>query len=155
MIVKQLFFNAISGLFGGGAGGAGGLGGLIAGGVNGIFHKGVVVGGNSMKSSRALSPSVFANAARYHSGGIAGLAPDEMGAILKKNEEVLTEDDPRHRYNGGAAAAGGDSGSKPFTIVNAFDAPGFLEAALGAAAGGDALVNYIKANSDNIKAALG
>ncbi|MFU1607322.1 hypothetical protein ACM25O_13135 [Sulfitobacter pontiacus] len=155
MIVKQLIFNAISGMFGGGAGGGGGLGGLIAGGVNKIFHKGGVATGNSPTSARAVHPAVFANAVRYHSGGIAGLAPDEMGAILKKNEEILTEEDPRHRFNGGADAAGGGQEPRPFKIVNAFDAPGFLEAAMQSDAGGEVLLNYLKANSNSVKAALG
>jgi hypothetical protein len=37
----------------------------------------------------------FANAQRYHVGGIAGLKPGEVPAILKQGEEVLTADDPR------------------------------------------------------------
>jgi uncharacterized protein (UPF0335 family) len=36
---------------------------------------------------------------RYHTGGLAGLKPDEVPAVLLKNEEVLTRDDPRHRDN--------------------------------------------------------
>ncbi|HRP76274.1 MAG TPA: hypothetical protein PLN31_19470, partial [Azoarcus taiwanensis] len=48
----------------------------------------------------------FAGAPRYHTGGIAGLRPGEVPAILKKREEVLTEDDPRHRFNGGREGAG-------------------------------------------------
>lgn len=154
MIIKQLIFNAISGMFGGGAGGGGGLGGVIAGGMNKIFHSGGVATDNSPSSGRSISPAVFANAVRYHSGGIAGLAPDEMGAILKKNEEVLTEEDPRHRFNGGASGGSGQE-ARPFKIVNAFDAPGFLEAAMSSDSGGEVLLNYLKANSDTVKAALG
>lgn len=53
---------------------------------------------------RAVPAMVFAAAARYHTGGIAGLAPGEVPAILRRGEEVLTENDPRHVANGGAAS---------------------------------------------------
>lgn len=36
---------------------------------------------------------------QYHTGGIAGLRPNEVGAILKHGEEVLPENSPRHRNN--------------------------------------------------------
>ena len=39
-------------------------------------------------SPRTVSPALFAGAPRYHSGGIAGLAPNEVPAILKKGEIV-------------------------------------------------------------------
>lgn len=38
---------------------------------------------------------------RYHSGGLAGLRPDEYSTILQKGEEVLSKDDPRNRLNNG------------------------------------------------------
>jgi 3-deoxy-D-arabino-heptulosonate 7-phosphate (DAHP) synthase class II len=46
-----------------------------------------------------LAPWAFNLAPRYHSGGIAGLMPDEVPAVLRAGEEVLREDDPRHRNN--------------------------------------------------------
>jgi len=42
---------------------------------------------------------MFTHAARLHAGGIAGLAPDEVPAILQRGEEVITRRDPRHRRN--------------------------------------------------------
>jgi hypothetical protein len=42
---------------------------------------------------------------RYHTGGIAGLKADEVPAVLKRGEEVLTQADPRHRDNQGGAGA--------------------------------------------------
>lgn len=90
-----------SGAGGGSSGWVSALGSFIT----NLFHGGGVVGGiGSM--TRAVSPMVFATAARYHSGGMAGLAPDEVPAVLRKGEEVLTADDPRHRNNGGGAAIG-------------------------------------------------
>jgi tape measure domain-containing protein len=152
MIIRQSIFNAISGMMGGGARGSGGLGGLIAGGVNGIFHNGGVATGNNLRSARTFDPAIFANARRYHTGGIAGLAPDEMGAILKKNEEILTEQDPRHRFNGGLSSGGGDEGP---TIINAFDAEEMLERALATPRGKKVMLNHVRATRTETKAALG
>jgi hypothetical protein len=47
------------------------------------------------------------SALTYHTGGIAGLAPDEVSATLKKGEEIMTEEDPRHRSNLGGASSSG------------------------------------------------
>lgn len=68
-------------------------------------HTGGLVGtGGEIRSG--LSPLLFGAAPRYHRGGIAGLAPGEVPAILEAGEEVLTRDDPRHRLNGGGAGGG-------------------------------------------------
>jgi hypothetical protein len=72
------------------------------------FHEGGIAGNSGGHSrTKNVNPLIFANAPRYHGGGIAGLAPNEVAAVLKKNEEVLTEDDPRHRFNGGGKAPSG------------------------------------------------
>jgi len=153
MIIRQAIFNALSSAFGGGASGQGGVGGLVAGGINSIFaHNGGVVGTSTLPSGRSVNPAIFANATRYHSGGVVGFAPDEFGAILKKNEEVLTESDPRHRFNGGGMGGGKDSGT---TIVNTFDPADVLAAALSAPSGQKILVNTIRGNKTQIKAAIG
>jgi len=103
MILKQVIFNAVSG-GGSGAGGAGGGIASIVGSLFGAHHGGGIAGAPSMH--RAVSPAVFAGARRYHEGGIAGLAPNEVPAILKRGEEVLTEADRRHRRNGGGESGG-------------------------------------------------
>jgi hypothetical protein len=83
----------------------------------GVFHEGGVVG-EAGGRSRQVSPLMFANAPRYHSGGIAGLQPDEMPAILRKGEEVIKESDPRHRFNGGGATAeGGEKGIRQVLAI--------------------------------------
>jgi hypothetical protein len=51
--------------------------------------------------SRSVGIGAFNNATRYHTGGIAGMRPDEVPAILQRGEEVVTRKDPRHRDNGG------------------------------------------------------
>lgn len=61
-------------------------------------HSGGVIGVTPL-IERQVDPALFDRAPRYHRGGIVGLAPDERPAILKEGEEILTESDPRHRYN--------------------------------------------------------
>lgn len=59
------------------------------------FHQGGVVGS---KTTRAfVDPAVFTNAMKYHTGGIAGLKPNEVPAILEEGEEVLTKEQRRAR----------------------------------------------------------
>jgi phage-related minor tail protein len=149
MILKQMIFNAISGMFGGA-----GLGGQVAGAVNGIFfHDGGKVGSPGHGKVRPVPVSAFASAVRYHSGGIAGLKPNEVTAVLEEGEEVLTATDPRHRDNIGKGvrpSGGGGMG----TIINAFDAPSFLESALESSDGGEVFVNYVRANRDTIVSIL-
>lgn len=60
------------------------------------FHTGGVVG-DAPPSRVAVSPSVFLEAPRYHAGGIAGLKPDEVPAILQRGERVI----PRGQSLGG------------------------------------------------------
>jgi lambda family phage tail tape measure protein len=52
-----------------------------------LFHEGGTVG--SPAPARQVPAFVFAGAPRYHSGGIAGLRPDEVPAILQRGETVL------------------------------------------------------------------
>lgn len=54
-----------------------------------IFHSGGTVGLNS--TSKKVFSGLFNSAMRYHTGGIAGLKPDEVPAILQKGERVSTE----------------------------------------------------------------
>jgi hypothetical protein len=74
----------------------------------GMFHGGGIVGTPAM--GRSVSPMAFIGATRYHSGGLAGLRPNEVPTILERNEEVLTRSDPRHRLNGGLTRGGGADG---------------------------------------------
>ncbi len=118
------------------------------------FHEGGVVGNNGAGSRKGnVSPMVFANAPTYHSGGIAGLAPDEMGAILKKNEEVLTENDPRHRFNGGMNPAGGQSNGGGIRQVLAIG-DDEIAGAMAGAAGESTVITHIKRNKATIKQML-
>ena len=94
----------------------------------------------------------FDNAVRYHSGGIVGLAPDEVPAILRRGEEVLTAADSRHRDNGDGR---GEATAPIVKVVNAFDAPDMLEKALGSPAGEKVLLNWVNGNQRALRGALG
>lgn len=101
IIVKQLILNSISAAFGGPVGGS--LSSLFA-------HNGAVVGaGNNV--SRNVPVEAFAGAQVLHGGGIAG--GNNVPAILKRGEEVLTERDPRHVRNGG-----GSNGDVSVQVIN-------------------------------------
>jgi tape measure domain-containing protein len=63
----------------------------------GQVHGGGIAGAGG--SWRRLNPMLLGAAPRYHAGGIAGLAPNEVPAVLERGEEVLTRTDPRHRNN--------------------------------------------------------
>ena len=102
----RAFSSLFAGLFGGSqaaliagqTGFDGGVGGVLSGAEFAAFHAGGIVG-KPPPLYRRVSPAVFAGARRYHNGGLAG---DEVPAILKRREEVLPADHPRHRDNMGS-----------------------------------------------------
>lgn len=117
-IIKQLILNALVKAFGassGIGGAAASAGGTIA--AAGAHRGGVM--GQSRTFTRSVAAAAFTNATRYHTGGLAGFAPNEVPAILQQNEEVLTRDDPRHVLNGGKNAAQAEGGgSNRFVLVD-------------------------------------
>ena len=46
-----------------------------------------------------MATGAFAGAGRFHAGGMLGLQPDEVPFLGLRGEEVLTRNDPRHRWN--------------------------------------------------------
>lgn len=149
MIIQQAILNALGGT---GSGGSSSTGSGIASFISSIFHEGGIAGGPA--PARAVSPSVFANAMRYHVGGIAGMAPGlrpgEIPAILQRNEEVLTTDDPRHIFNGGGAKAAMPN----IKVVNTFDAAAFMSEALNTTVGQKAFLNFVSTNRRAFQAAM-
>ena len=141
MIIQQLIFNAISA--GGGGGGQGGAGGMFAR-FFGSKHTGGLVGHGG--GFRAVNPAVFANAQRYHSGGLVG---NEVPIIAKRNEEVLTEDDPRHRFNGGMGG-----GNVTLKNVNVLDPGDVMAAGLETEAGERSFFNFVTRNAAAIRGAI-
>lgn len=79
-------FQALLGGFGSMGGGGGLLGGMI---IPGILHRGGVAGSDGYGHGRAFAASTWDNAVRYHTGGIAGLRPNEVPAILERGEIIL------------------------------------------------------------------
>jgi len=65
-----------------------------------VLHEGGAVGAGV--PSRSISPAVFLGAPRYHSGGIAGLMPDEVPAILQRGEVVIPKGGFRGEGGGGS-----------------------------------------------------
>lgn len=153
MIQQQIIFNlvssALSGAFGGSTSTAGGSGGGNA--LAGLrAHDGGIIGGTGPQKISVL-PQWFQNAARYHTGGIAGLRPNEIPAILEEGEEVLTRGDPRHIMNGGGAG-----GRAPdIKVINAIDAGDFVSKGLNTKTGERAILNFIRANPGAVKSAMG
>lgn len=100
----------LSSIFGGGAGAGGNYGASLAGGSGAVTNAstGLVVGGlhsggiagRDASFYRNIHPAYFENAPRYHSGGMAGLAPDEVPAILQRGERVI----PRGQADGGGGS---------------------------------------------------
>lgn len=144
-IAKQLLLNALTG--GGGSGG--GVGGFIASIGNtiaGVNHEGGVAGGSGTR--RTVSAAAFMNAVRYHTGGIGGLKPNEVPSILKKGEEVLTEDDPRHINNGGGGS------NVNIKQVNVIDPAEIQAQALQDEEGQRVLFNFFSRNAQKINQSL-
>lgn len=142
MILQQIIFNAVRGIMGGVAGG---LNGAAA--TAGVAHIGGIAGYTA--TTRKVDPTWFLGAVRYHSGGVAGLKPNEVPTILEKGEEVLTRNDPRHRYNQGSE--GQPQGVK---IINAIDSSSVVAEGLNAPQGQKAFINFIRANKAQVKSVL-
>lgn len=90
--------------------------GFIGSALGGIFHDGGIVG-ETAAPTRALSPLAWANAPRYHTGGIAGLAPGEVPAILQRGEGVFTREQMAALGNGGMGGEGNVTVNNP--VINA------------------------------------
>lgn len=118
------------------------------------LHTGGVVG-QEKTFGRRVPAAAFANAPRYHGGGVAGFAPDEVPAILKRNEEVLTQSDPRHRFNlgGDAPAAGAEAGAGQRNIL-VLD-PAELANAMAGPAGEKVTIQHIRRNKTTLAQVLG
>ena len=83
-----------------------------------LFHEGGTVGAATM--SRVVNPSVFSNARRYHTGGVAGmpaLGVNEVPAILKQGEKVLTASQYSAMNSGGASTTFSPSISVSYTAA--------------------------------------
>lgn len=112
---------------------------------SGSNHTGGMAGGGPR---RTLDASAYLGAPRYHVGGIAGLAPGEIPAVLMQGEEVLTPDDPRHVANGG-----GQMGAS-VKIINGVD-ESVIHDNMQSSNGEKVIMNIIGRNASTIKRLLG
>ena len=158
MILKQIALNALV-AFGNAIGGpAGGAIAQAAGNLGGrAGHTGGIVGSSAIGAGNPVgTPAWQRSMFTYHSGGRAGFAPDEVSATLKINEEILTQQDPRHRDNlgGERAAAGPGPRQSMFKQVLAIGDQEIANAMSGAA-GEKVTLTMIKRNAQAVRQMLG
>lgn len=146
MAAEAVAANILKALFGD-MGKTGQVGGLVGSFITSFgFHEGGLVGEPGGASfTRAVPASLFANARRYHTGGIAG---DEVPAILKKGELVLTKEQQR-----GMVAAPAPAQPQNIRIINAFD-QSVIGDYLGSAAGERIIMNAVQRNASAMRQAL-
>lgn len=111
-------------------------------------HGGGVVGRGG-NHTRRVDASWFAGAKYYHTGGLPGLQPDEVPAIVQKGEEILARDDPRNILNGGG---GGGETANRFVLVD--DRSRVAEAMAGAE-GERVTMIHLRKNIPTLKQMLG
>lgn len=109
----------------------------------GVHHAGGIAGRAGAR--RSLPAWMFGAAPRYHTGGIAGLGPDEVPAVLQRGEEVLTRNDPRHRDNGGGQ--GGRVEYRQPIVAIGDDA---VANALAGAAGENVVMTHVRNNWEGL-----
>ena len=154
MIIQQLIFNALKA-----AANSNPYFAVAAAAVSGATnHTGGVVGRDS-GPRKTLPASVFQNAVRYHTGGVAGLKPNEVPTVLEAGEVVRTEQQEKAlaaKMDAAKNATSGGGGASPqIKIVNQIDSGDMVSAGLGSAAGEKAFINSISQNRDTIKRILG
>jgi len=150
-ILQQMILNSLAS-FGGPVGGAASAAGGVA---AGVAHDGAVVGSGSMNRTRSAPSTWFNNAPRMHTGGVVGLAPDEVPTILQKGEEVLNKNDPRNVMNGGGGAGGTNVSLPGPVIYNMLDQDELAQAVMSNPSTGSATVNIIRSKKREIKQILG
>lgn len=148
MILKQALLNALQAAGGGGGGGSGGgIGSTIASAVNSLFkHSGGTIAEGGTR--RMMPLSAFANARRFHTGGMPGLKRNEVPTITEDTEGIFTKG-----QMAALAPVGKSAGS--VKIVNVFDPVEALANALATEAGERVLLNHVRNNSTTFKAAMG
>lgn len=147
MIAKQAVLNLLQAIGGSGGGGKGGdVGSAVASLVNSLFkHSGGTVAEGGTR--RMVPLSAFANARRFHTGGMPGLKRNEVPTITEDTEGIFTKGQMA------ALAPVGKSGGS-VKIVNVFDPAEALANALATEAGERVLLNYIRSNSGAFRAAI-
>lgn len=141
MIAKRLILKSLEGT---------GIGGFIASLAAPVKHSGGVIG-HAGGRSRNVSASWFANAPRYHTGGIAGLSADEYPTILQRGEEVLAADSPRNIMNGGAGLGGAQPQREQGLRFVFVDDRSKVAEAMASAEGDKVIVEAIRRNAASVR----
>ena len=144
-IILQAIQNAMT------PGGSGGYWQAAMGALAGTNHTGGIVSGAGAGPKRKVNAAVFAGAQRFHTGGLPGLRAGEVATILKKGEEVVPEDNPRHIAN---STGGGGVNIDMITTLDPVDVT-----SAGLRSGNKTIVNDLagvfRANKSTLKTALG
>lgn len=142
MLAEAVAAQIAKALFGD-MGKTGEVGGIIGSAITAFgFHEGGKVGAGEHSFTRTVPVGVFANAPRFHSGGMAG---DEVPAILQKGEMVLTKEQQANRTRPAPA--------QNIRIINAFD-NSVVGDFLGSAAGEKIIMNAVQRNAGAFRQAM-
>lgn len=146
-IIQAAILRALTSYFGGGAATvAGGAASAVSAGTN---HTGGMAGSSGL-GSRRMPAAAFAGAPRYHTGGMVGLAPDEVPIVAQQGEEILTRNDPRNRLNGGTDGGG----QAPIRVIAVDDQRAATTEALKTPAGERAIITVLRGNLTEVKKLL-
>jgi hypothetical protein len=143
LLIQLAVQSALSMMSGGSSSAAGAVLGAV-----GVKHSGGGIGDSGR--SRNVPWSFFANAPKYHTGGVMGLKPNEIPIIAEKGEEMLTASDPRHRNNIGKGSKGQTDQAPRVTVNNMIDSQSIANVMEGSH-GSSAIMNVIRANRNEIK----
>jgi hypothetical protein len=125
----------------------------IAKSIAGVAHSGGIAG--SLGRTREIDPNWFIGAPRYHDGGMAGLQPNEVPAILERGEEVLDSKNPRHIMNAGRQQGGGGGGGGTMAIRNVLVMdPKAIPEAMSGGQGETVTMSHIRRNAPAIRQLL-
>lgn len=152
MIIQQYILYAIQVLTGSAQGGFS-LSTALQGGYGSKHNGGIAGKKDNGNRTRYVDPRVFAGAQSFHGGGLPGLKPNEVATILEEGEEVVTETNPRHIANAGAA--GGGFSQPDITVVNALDSGSIVQQGFQDTGTQRVFMNFLKANKSGIRSMLG
>jgi TP901 family phage tail tape measure protein len=146
--LTSLFTSLIAAMSGGDSGGW--VSAIV--GAFGAAHGGGVAGNPSMY--RRVSPAVFENAMRYHTGGVAGLRPNEVPTILERGETIRTQQQEMalQQQMNAAKQAGAGAVAGGLSIRNVLVAdPNFISDGISSAQGETATMAVLQKNKATIR----
>lgn len=140
MVAQEIALRAIKAAFSAWGGNGAAAGASVA-----QQHTGGMAGQSAVRVR--VNPMLFGHAPRYHSGGIAGLAPDEVPAILQTGERVLSR--RQTAMYDATLAAGANAGRVTTPIVAIGDDA--VANAMARAAGEDVVMTHVRNNWEGLQ----